>query len=252
VKIIVCGFGRPIERVLPYLVNGLGSENVALYTHADEDQFGRHAINVATELDVWRSTNTINESKPPFEPDIIASIYYRHIIKPHVIKAVNGRIFNAHTSLLPRHRGRSSIPWAIIEGDQYTGITYHYIDQPIDTGNIILQAATQISSDDTQATLFDRLNFLVIAYFGAALELVNRKFEGLQQHGQGSYHKRGRPYGGEIDPAWSWDKIERFIRAMTYPPLPCATLDGKEIKTVADYKEVLRERSERHHKQPVS
>lgn len=246
-KIIVCGFGQPLGDILPHLVTRVSKKNVALYTHYDKDPFGKHVIRVAVELGIRKSLKNINESKLPFEPDIIASIGYRHIIEPHIIKAMNGRIFNAHASLLPRHRGRSPVPWSIIEGDQVTGVTFHYIDEKTDTGNIILQATTQINGDDTQASLFERLNILTTAYFGAALELVARGFEGVPQHGQASYHKVGCPYDGQIDPQWPWGKIIRFIRAMTYPPLPFAQFDGQEIKSEADYKEVLRERSKRHH-----
>src|SRR5260370_33187403 len=108
---------------------------------------------MASGVGIWGTKESINQVPLPFAADIIASVYYRFIVKPHVIASVRGRIFNMHPSLLPRHRGCSSIPWALIEGDTVTGVTFHYIDEGIDTGKIILQAAVPSTSEDTQASL---------------------------------------------------------------------------------------------------
>lgn len=237
-KLFLCGQGPAAESVLRnHLTPANGVEQVAVFTHP-----GASIYNIAHAWQAQAITESVNNMDIwPFVPDIIVSIYYRTIIKSHVINQVQGKIFNAHTSLLPRHRGRSPIPWAIVEGDRQTGVTYHYIDTGIDTGCIILQAVCQISDKETQTSLFEKINNLVVAYFPAALSLVISNWRGVEQQGESLYHFAGPPYNGEIDPTWTDGKIERFIRAMTYPPLPYAKFKGQEIKSMSDYCEVMNE-----------
>jgi methionyl-tRNA formyltransferase len=140
-----------------------------------------------------------------------------------------------HPSLLPRHRGCSSVPWAIIEGDEETGVTHHYIDQGVDTGRILSQVRTPIYARETQADLYERLMRIGAASWPQALEEVLKGAPGMVQEGESCYHKRGAPFSGQIDDAWPIDQIERFIRAMTYPPYPFATYHGREIHNLAEY-----------------
>ncbi len=65
--------------------------------------------------------------------------------------------FNLHASLLPQYRGAAPINWAIINGETETGVTTFFIDEKIDTGNIILQKTEKILPDDSAGTLHDRL-----------------------------------------------------------------------------------------------
>ena len=65
--------------------------------------------------------------------------------------------FNLHASLLPRYRGAAPINWAIINGEKTTGLTTFFIDEKIDTGNIILQEQVQIRDHDTAGDLHDRM-----------------------------------------------------------------------------------------------
>lgn len=65
--------------------------------------------------------------------------------------------FNLHASLLPQYRGAAPINWAIINGETETGVTTFFIDEKIDTGNIILQAKEKISLEDNVGSLHDRL-----------------------------------------------------------------------------------------------
>jgi methionyl-tRNA formyltransferase len=157
-----------------------------------------------------------------------------------VIDSVGGRIFNAHPSLLPHNRGCSAYTWSIIDGDKWAGVTFHYIDTDIDTGAIILQAAVQIAADDRQIDLEAKVNFAAAAYFPAALTLVAAGWQGVDQQGEPTYHPRGTPYGGQIDPTWDDDRVGRFIRAMDRQPLPYARLGDVEVGTMAEYRQLRR------------
>ncbi len=167
--------------------------------------------------------------------DIVASVYYRSIVPVEVIQACEGRIFNAHPSLLPRHRGASSLTWAMVEGDTETGVTFHYIDEGVDTGPILFQARFAILPDDTQATLYDRAMDVVVENWPRAFELVRDGVAGEPQGEESSYHGRGAPYDGEIQDSWPDAVVERFIRAMINPPYPPARYRGENVLTFADY-----------------
>jgi methionyl-tRNA formyltransferase len=240
-KIILAGYHWTGCRVLEHLLTCADVSDLAVFSHPSPEHVP-DVCALAQKHDVRVSTDDISTSSLPFKPDVIASVYYRNIIRPNVIEACGRRIFNLHPSLLPRHRGCSSVPWAMIEGDTVTGITYHYIDQGIDTGPVLLQAAVPILPDDTQATLFDRCMKTGVDFFPAAFELVKAGFPGVAQQGAGSYHPRGAPFGGQIDPSWDEPRVERFIRAMTYPPYPDAQMAGRPVKSMEEYRRLRESR----------
>lgn len=236
-KIVLGAYNRAGRDVLRLALEHPLVSDVAVYTH--EPSHGSPDVRrEADAQDVWWTTGRIGEVAPPFQPDIISLVYYRYIINHETIASVGGRIFNVHPSLLPKHRGCSSVPWAIIEGDSVTGVTFHYVDSGIDTGRIISQSALQISSEETQGSLYERCMDRARDYWPAALVLVKEGFEGLpQQEGaETCYHARGVPHGGAIDPEWSDDYIERFIRAMDFPPYPRATYRGEQVQTFEEFK----------------
>lgn len=234
-KVFLCGFGQPGYGVFMQLMSLV--DQVAIFTHESLP----NAPSLAG-LGISPTLESVNNTEIwPFQPDMIISIYYRYIIKPHVIKAVGGNVFNAHPSLLPLHRGCSSIPWAIIDNDTHTGVTYHYIDEGIDTGPIITQAVCQIAPDETQLSLSEKINRLVIDTFPVAFNAACMGVRGYDQQGRSSYHPRQVPYNREINPNWTWHQIERFIRAMIYPPYPPATFKGREIYTLQQYVDIFLE-----------
>lgn len=240
-KIILCGGGKPIIEI----VKRCKMPIAMVYTHEGNGQL----MGLCNSKNIICTTESINDREPVKRGAYIASIYYKHIIKQHVIDSVKGNIFNAHAALLPRHRGRSAVPWAIVEGDRFSGVTYHYIDAGIDTGPIILQGVCQIDDDETQTTLFNKIDKLVVDLFEPALHLAMTQFEGIPQQGQPTYNS-GVPYGGEINPNWPIGKIDRFIRAMQYEPYPAATFRGQYINCFADYEKALYDQSKRNYSHP--
>lgn len=234
--LFLCGKGPAFQQIVIDMADA--RHKIAVYTH-DSDP----VIETCQMLGVPVTTQSVNDMTVwPWKPAAIASVGYLDIIKMHVLEAVGNRVFNCHYALLPANRGRSSVPWAIIDGDTVTGITYHWIEQGIDTGRILLQASCRITPDDTQATLFAKLHGLAHDFFMAALRLAMVDTFGVpQQHEGASYHKAGPPHNGVINPNWDNAYIERFIRAMTYPPLPYATYRGEEIKTFAEFRRMTQQ-----------
>lgn len=225
-NIILCGYHWTGCKALEMLIKQ--QHNVFVYTH--KNPFHIPSLeNYCKKLNVKYSLDNISKTKLPFKADMICSIYYRHIIKKHIIDSCNGKIFNLHPSMLPKYRGCSSLTWAMIYGEKRVGFTYHYIDESCDTGNIILQKPLTIEEWDTQETLYMKVMFESMKYFEDVINLVAQGFVGHPQVGQSSYFSRGCPYNGQINHQWSKDLKERFIRAMIFPPYPVAKLGENDI-----------------------
>ena len=93
-------------------------------------------------------------------PDIIITCAYGQIIPKELLDYPKFGCINIHASLLPKLRGGAPIHKAIIEGYKYTGITIMYMDEKMDSGDIIYQEKIEIKDDDNAGTLFDKLSDL--------------------------------------------------------------------------------------------
>lgn len=236
-KVILCGFHASGCKALELLLDR--NYDVFVYTHEKLFQSQPDLIELCKNTNVDFSTRNISKTTLPFSPDLICSISYRYYIQQNVIESCHGKIFNLHPSLLPKYKGCSSIPWAIIEGESETGYTYHYIDNGYDTGSIILQNKIKIENIDTQESLFKKIFVESMSSFYDVCNMVINGVKGYPQKGTGTYFKRGCPFNGEINPHWDLTYIERFIRAMIYPPYKPATFKGYDVLSLADYLQIL-------------
>lgn len=234
-KVILCGYHWTGCKALEILLEE--GHEVYVYTHRTENYIADMA-GLCLKRNVSFTTDKIQVDNLPFVPDIICSVYYRYIIGKEVIEKAKGKIFNLHPALLPQYRGCSSLTWAIINGEEKCGFTYHYIDEGCDTGNIILQKEIEIEDFDTQLTLYNRVMFESLKYFSQAFLLVSEGYMGKKQEGKASQYKRGCPYGGEITDSMDEAMKERFIRAMCYPPYPPARYNGSEVKTFQELQKI--------------
>lgn len=239
VKIILCGYHWTGCKALENII--AAGHEVFVFTH-ENDRYTPSLIELCKKYKVGFSIENISKTKLPFQPDMIASIYYRYIIHKEVIQTCEGRIFNLHPSLLPQYRGCSSVTWALINGEKSYGFTYHYIDEKCDTGNILLQKELPIEDWDTQLTLYYRVMFESMKYFPQVVNLVQSGYLGIAQEKDSSYYSRGCPLKGEIDDTQSDEYIERFIRAMYYPPYKPAQYKGKSIYSFNEYQAVKNRR----------
>lgn len=131
--------------------------------------------------------------------------------------------FNLHASLLPRYRGAAPINWAIIRGEHQTGITTFMLNHHIDEGNILLQAATDITLEDTAGTLHDRL-----ATMGRSL--VTDTLDAIEDGGITPRQQQGNPCPApkifkddcRIDFRCTAVEVDRFVRGLA--PYPAATM----------------------------
>ncbi|MCX8057328.1 MAG: methionyl-tRNA formyltransferase [Ignavibacteria bacterium] len=93
------------------------------------------------------------------EPDLGVIVAYR-ILPVQVYSIPKFGTFNLHASLLPKYRGAAPIQWALINGEKVTGVTTFFLQEKVDTGNIILQREVEINEDDDFKTLHDKLSIV--------------------------------------------------------------------------------------------
>ena len=91
------------------------------------------------------------------EPDVICVVAYGKILPKEILEIPKYGCINVHASLLPKYRGAAPIQWAILNGDKITGITTMYMDQGMDTGDIILKEEVLIEENETTGELWSKL-----------------------------------------------------------------------------------------------
>ncbi|RJP86051.1 MAG: methionyl-tRNA formyltransferase [Desulfobacteraceae bacterium] len=165
-------------------------------------------------------------------PDVLVVVAFGHVLPKRILEIPAWGAINIHASLLPKYRGPAPIQWAIINGDDHTGVTTMLMDKGLDTGEILLTAEIPIQPDDTSQALHDRL-----AIEGS--ELLKKTLAGMesstlrpisQNHAMATYAPMLAKKDGHIDWSLSAETIERMIRGMTPWPGAFTFWDDKQIK----------------------
>ena len=106
---------------------------------------------------IRKNEEFINEIKS-LDPDIICVVAYGKILPKEILDIPRLGCINVHGSLLPKYRGAAPIQWAILNGDKMTGITTMYMDEGMDTGDMILKEKVEIGDDETTGELWDKMS----------------------------------------------------------------------------------------------
>lgn len=91
-------------------------------------------------------------------PDVICVVAYGKILPKQLLEIPKLGCINVHGSLLPKYRGAAPIQWAVLNGDKKTGITTMYMDEGMDTGDMILKQEVTIGENETTGELWDELS----------------------------------------------------------------------------------------------
>lgn len=97
------------------------------------------------------------EKLKDLNPEIIIVVAYGKILPKEILDIPELGCINVHASLLPKYRGAAPIQWAVINGDKKTGVTTMYMDEGMDTGDILLKKVVDIDRDETMGELWNRL-----------------------------------------------------------------------------------------------
>jgi methionyl-tRNA formyltransferase len=167
------------------------------------------------------------------QPDVAVVMAYGQILPRTVLEAPRLGCLNLHASLLPRHRGASPIQAALLAGDAESGVTVMYMDEGLDTGDILLHERVTLSPQETGGSLHDRLADLAPAALQRALDLlIAGNAPRIPQDASLATHS------GKLERAdgvIAWDQpaveIERRVRAFHPWPGTSTTLpDGSLLK----------------------
>ena len=164
-------------------------------------------------------------------PECAVAVAYGQILRPEFLDIPTRGVVNVHPSLLPRYRGASPIPAAILAGDETTGVTIMLMDPGMDTGPILSQATHSIYPEDTTGTLSDRLAQAGAALLGETLprwlrgEITPQSQDASQATTTSLLHKGD----GRID--WTRPAVEiwRQVRACNPWPGAFTALDGEPL-----------------------
>lgn len=122
-----------------------------------------------------RENKEIVDTIKDINPDVICVVAYGKIIPKEILEIPKYGCVNVHPSLLPQYRGSAPIQWAILNGDKETGVTTMYLDEGMDSGDIILQTKTPIDKDETSGELWDRLSKIGAELLVETLEKIENK-----------------------------------------------------------------------------
>jgi len=164
-------------------------------------------------------------------PDVIVVVAFGRILPAEILSIPRYGCINVHASLLPKYRGAAPIHWAVINGEKETGITTMYMDEGLDTGDMILRETIPIDDTDTVSMVHDRLSLLGAQLLIETLSLIGRgAAPRLPQTGGSTY----APMLKAGDELIFWDRpapdICNQIRGMNSWPGARTTFSGRVLK----------------------
>lgn len=174
------------------------------------------------------------EQLKAYGADLFVSMSFNQILRRPIIDSAPKGFINCHAGALPYYRGRNILNWALINDAKTFGVTVHYVDEGIDTGDIILQKTAELTDEDSYGTVLARAFQLcgeaLLEAIGAIAESRVSRISQRDVHPVGFYCGR-RAEGDEwIDWNWSSRRIFNFIRAISAPgPGAHATCEGLDV-----------------------
>jgi methionyl-tRNA formyltransferase len=164
------------------------------------------------------------------QPDVIVVMAYGQILPPEVLEIPKVACLNLHASLLPRWRGAAPIQAAIAAGDGETGITVMYMNEGLDTGDILLQREIDILPDETGGSLHDRLGEVAPAALLESLQLFPNAPRTPQENALATVAPKLNREDGRIDWNEPAEVIERKIRAFNPWPGAFTEIGPRKLK----------------------
>ncbi len=169
-----------------------------------------------------------------FECCLFVSMSFNQIFKKNIINLTEKGIINCHAGKLPFYRGRNVLNWVLINDESEFGVTVHYVDEGIDTGDIILQKTFQITEDDNYRSLLNKAYNSCAELLYESLQIINKKEivtkRQIDIHPVGMYCSKRKEGDEFIDWNMSSREIFNFIRALHLPGLYAKTrINSKEV-----------------------
>lgn len=161
-------------------------------------------------------------------PDLIVVVAFGQILSKEILNIPKYGCVNVHASLLPKYRGAAPINWVIINGEYNTGITTMYMDEGLDTGDMILKSEIKINEDETAGQLHDRMCMLGGEVLRETLKLIkgNKAPREVQDHSKSCYAPIMDKNLGNIN--WNKSSVEIYNLIRGTNPWPSAFTKYKD------------------------
>lgn len=232
-----------VTRILPValgfdaVLRGAGHEPVGLLTIRDtENRYGSEFTldallgGLPADLDVVLPSRRshIAPLLASLRPDLVVCMGFPWKIPPDALAVPPLGWLNGHPSLLPRHRGPVPVAWAIRNGDEEIGITFHRMDAELDTGPILAQASFPLGEYTVPNELYERMGPLVMETLATALARLVAGDEGTGQPEGGEYESFFVDDDARLDPSQPAAELHRLVWAWRYT-VPVGELTGAVI-----------------------
>jgi methionyl-tRNA formyltransferase len=205
----------------------------------------RNGVSVSALVTTKEQLDLVEE----LQPDMTVSVGYDHIVPPDFLSIPDEGCVNLHPAYLPYNRGKSPNVWSIVE-DTPAGATLHYMDEGVDTGDVIARKRVKKRFDDTGKTLHRRLEEAQFELFVETWpEIESGEVETTTQTEEGTYHEQ-REFGKlcelDSDEEYTVKEILNRLRALTFPPFDNAyvEVDGEKYYVDIDIRHEDDERNE--------
>lgn len=171
------------------------------------------------------------ESLKSFQADCFVVVAFR-ILPREIFSIPKSGTINVHASLLPKYRGAAPINWALINGEQKTGVTTMFIDNKVDTGDILRQNAVPIDADMTAGELHDVLRDVGAALLVETIDLIERHQikPVVQDNTRATRAPKIDNHLAQIDFNKNAVAVHNLIRGLSPYPAAFTFLKGKKVK----------------------
>lgn len=191
----------------------------------------KNSIPIYQPLKIRNNTDFIEEVKK-LNPDVICVVAYGKILPKELLEIPKLGCINVHGSLLPKYRGAAPIQWAVLNGDKKTGITTMYMDEGMDTGDMILKQEVEIGEDETTGELWNKLSIIGGELLTKTLDKIKEETAPrIKQEGEFSLAPMLDKSIAKID----WEKktakeIKNLVRGLNPIMGAYSFLNGKKVK----------------------
>lgn len=228
-KIVFMGTPHAAVPSLERILND-GHEVVAVYTQPDRPAGRGNKLTappvkefaLQNNLQIFQPTKIKNadalETFKSHNADVAVVVAYGRILPEGFLNAFPNGAVNVHFSLLPKYRGAAPVNWAIVNGEQKTGVTTMKMDVGLDTGDILLIRETEIGADENAIELMQRLAFTGADLLSETLAMFDELTAQPQNHAEATLAPMMKKEDGAID--WSLSAKEIANRVRGFQPFP--------------------------------
>ncbi len=205
---------------------GRGSELAPTIVKAKALELGLPVIEVE-DLKSEEFEKTLKE----LNPDLFVVVAFR-ILPKNILEIPKIGSINLHASLLPKFRGAAPIHWAVIKGEVETGCTIFFLDEKVDTGNIILQKKIPIGDNDTTGDIYSKLMEEGSEQLLAAIDLIESDNYDLKKQEDSKATPAPKLFNENtrIDFTKTAGEVHNLIRGLNPFPVAWTTWNDKKVK----------------------